>query len=603
MLRFYWQVILRHYTRPIGLIVLAAFFASTLEAVGIGLIVPLLNLMINPGMNPDDPFLVRLRDFVHIAIPDASSETLILSILGIIAFLIVFKNSFDLYRVRWVRRLSALISNDYRERMFSAYLHTNLVEVTGRGRGVIVQNLEVVTGSVQNSINSTSALIHSIIYICSILVLLFYLSWWATIILGSMGMLGIYFIRWLLEKRAQKIGAEQQNISEGVSKLIVDTIDGLRIVKAQNVESIMNDRLEEQQRPLVGLAGNMGVMSVATTAFFEIYGFLLIIFIMGIMLNFKSLGLGLPELAALTLAMRRLQPNLSSLGTLLLNMSASLRKVEIADDVLNKMPQESSGELLLPGGCANEIELSKVEFSYYKGEEEAFVLKVEDLVLRRGEITALIGPTGAGKSTLVDLLMRMYDPTVGQIKVDGLDLPELDLNVWRQHLGYVGQDIYLFNSSIGNNISLWSEAITQEEIEDAAKAARIHDYIISLPEGYDTVVGDRGLKLSGGQRQRVAIARAIARQPNLLIFDEATSALDNLTEQEVQQNIDRLRQNAIVVIIAHRLSTIRYADQIAVVDNGEVVEIGDHEGLMEKKGRYFELNDSRDRRTGTVVAD
>jgi ATP-binding cassette, subfamily B, bacterial MsbA len=603
MLRYYWHVILRHYTRPIGLIALTAFFASMLEAVGIGLIVPLLNLMINSEVNPDDPFIAGLRDFVHIVIPNASPEMMILSILGGIAFLIMVKNSFDLYRVRWVRRLSALISNEYRERMFSAYLRTHLVEVTGRGRGVIVQNLEAVTGSVQNSINATAALIHSIIYICSILALLFYLSWWATIILGSMVMLGVYFIRWLLEKRVQRIGAEQQSVSEGVSKLIVDTIDGLRIIKAQNIESIMDDRLQEQQRPLVGLAGNMGFMSGATLAFFEIYSFLLLIFVVGIMLNFKSLGLGLPELAALTLAMRRLQPSISSLGTLLLNMSESLRKVQIADDVLNKMPQENSGDLLLPGGCANEIELSKVEFSYYKDERDPFVLKVEDLVLRRGEITALIGPTGAGKSTLVDLLMRMYDPTVGQIKVDGLDLPELDLNVWRQHLGYVGQDIYLFNSSIGNNISLWSEVITQEEIEGAAKAARIHDYIISLPEGYDTVVGDRGLKLSGGQRQRVAIARAIARQPNLLIFDEATSALDNLTEQEVQQNIDRLRQNAIVVIIAHRLSTIRYADQIAVVDNGEVVEIGDHEGLMEKKGRYFELNDSRDRRTGTVVAD
>jgi subfamily B ATP-binding cassette protein MsbA len=203
---------------------------------------------------------------------------------------------------------------------------------------------------------------------------------------------------------------------------------------------------------------------------------------------------------------------------------------------------------------------------------------------------AIVGPSGAGKSTLVDLVPRFYDPTVGKITIDGRDLREVDLKSLRDQIGIVTQETILFNDSVRNNIAYGLDTCDEEALIAAARAANAHDFIVDMPSGYDTVIGERGVKLSGGQRQRLALARAILKNPPLLILDEATSALDTESELLVQEAIERLMTGRTSIVIAHRLSTIQHADRIVVIDGGRITETGKHRDLVRRKnGLYRKL--------------
>jgi ATP-binding cassette subfamily B protein/subfamily B ATP-binding cassette protein MsbA len=211
------------------------------------------------------------------------------------------------------------------------------------------------------------------------------------------------------------------------------------------------------------------------------------------------------------------------------------------------------------------------------------------LTLPKGQMLALVGPSGAGKTSIADLLCGLYTPTAGQIWIDCTPLGELDLASWQQRLGVVSQDTFLFNATISENIAFGTPGATQAQIEAACQAAQAEDFIENLPHGYATLVGERGYRLSGGQRQRLSLARAILRQPELLILDEATSALDSQSERLAQQAIERFERNHAVLVIAHRLSTIVRADQIVVLEGGRVVQRGTHSSLLAEGGLYQQL--------------
>lgn len=231
-----------------------------------------------------------------------------------------------------------------------------------------------------------------------------------------------------------------------------------------------------------------------------------------------------------------------------------------------------------------EIELENLSFTYSK--ENNPVINKLNLTISPGTTVGFVGSTGTGKSTLVKLLLRFYDPTSGLIKIDGKNIKEYDLEALRRHIGYVSQDVFLFNATIAENIAYGTFSATQEQIEEAAKFADIHDYIISLPQGYKTKIGERGQKLSGGQRQRLSIARAILKNPRILILDEATSAVDNETEASIHQSLWDLADNRTIIIIAHRLNAVRHADKIYVLEQGEITEQGDHDSLVAVDGMY-----------------
>ncbi len=235
----------------------------------------------------------------------------------------------------------------------------------------------------------------------------------------------------------------------------------------------------------------------------------------------------------------------------------------------------------------NSIEFRNIDFSYPSTKEK--VLKNINLKIHKNEMIAFVGESGSGKSTLIDLLLKFYEPDSGEILIDEIHLEKYNIFSIRKRIGIVPQNIFLFNASIRDNITLFDSQISNNKLIEVCKIAYAHDFITALPQGYDTIIGERGVMLSGGQKQRIAIARALIRDPDILIFDEATSALDNESEKIVEEAIERSVMNKTVIIIAHRLRTVYKANRIYVFDNGEIKEYGNHEELLKKNGIYKNL--------------
>ncbi|RDW17441.1 ABC transporter ATP-binding protein [Oceanobacillus chungangensis] len=275
---------------------------------------------------------------------------------------------------------------------------------------------------------------------------------------------------------------------------------------------------------------------------------------------------------------------INSSTTLVQSIASIDRVMEFMNEKYDVVDKENAIEL---GRVEGAVKIENVSFKYT--EDEALILKDVSLDVKKGETIAFVGMSGGGKSTLISLLPRFYDVTSGSIKIDGVDIRDVKARSLRSNIGMVLQDNILFSESIAVNIRMGNPEATDEEVMEAAKAANAHQFIEKLAFGYDTLVGERGVKLSGGQKQRIAIARVFLKNPPLMIFDEATSALDLESEHSIQQTLEKLASDRTTFIVAHRLATITHADRIVVIENGEITELGSHEELMQKQGSYYDL--------------
>jgi ATP-binding cassette subfamily C protein len=302
-------------------------------------------------------------------------------------------------------------------------------------------------------------------------------------------------------------------------------------------------------------------------------------------------GTPIAFLVVFLLVFYRISPRISALQSLQTQVLVLVPALRVVDDMTRdaRAAKEASGTL--PAPCLErEVSLDHVSFAYH---EDAQVLRDVSFLIPKGSTVAIVGPSGSGKTTIVDLLLAVIAPTSGSVKIDGTPLTEFDMVSWRNQIGYVAQDSSFFHDTVRQNIAFGCPGATDEQVEAAAKLAYADGFIADLPEGYETIIGDRGVRLSGGQRQRLALARAIVRSPEILILDEATSALDAESEGKIQQAVDQLAKHMTVVIVTHRFSTVRNADVIHFLEHGVLVESGSWDELVERAGRFAEMQDKQ----------
>jgi hypothetical protein len=371
---------------------------------------------------------------------------------------------------------------------------------------------------------------------------------------------------------------------------VEETLGGLRIIKAFCAEEKMNKRFDKVNSDYRNSVKKVAIRQQMAHPMSEFMGTVMIVVVLWfggmLVLNYDSIS-GSTFIYYLVILYSIINPlkEFSKAGYAIPKGLASMERIDkiLKAEIAIKDPEKP----VQINGFNHQIEFKNVSFKY----NEQWVLRHINLVIPKGKTVALVGQSGSGKSTLVDLIPRYYDVQEGEILIDGINIKDLGINSLRELMGNVNQEAILFNDSFRNNIAFGVEDASLEQIEEAAKIANAHEFIMQSEQQYDTNIGDRGSRLSGGQRQRVSIARAILKNPPILILDEATSALDTESERLVQDALERLMKSRTTIAIAHRLSTIRHADEICVLHQGEIVEQGTHEELLNKNGYYKRLND------------
>ena len=488
---------------------------------------------------------------------------------------------------------------DIREKLYNHLQTLSFSYFTKTPTGILISRILNDVNLIQGAVSTTiSGLFKDIITIMFLIGVAFYQSWKLAIIAFIIFPLGVIPIK-ELGKRMRKFARKGQQRYGLLTTFLHETITGNRIVKAFTMEEYEKRRFAEENERLFKTFLKRIRVRALTAPIMESLGGVaaaVIIWVGGYMVTRGELTLG--GFVSFIVAIFMLYPNIRELSKVNLEIQEGLagagRIFELLDTAAEITDKE--GAVRLPP-ISQEIDFQKVTFKY----EEEVVLKDISLHVKVGEIIALVGMSGAGKTSLVNLLPRFYDVEKGQIRIDGYDIREVTLKSLREQIGLVTQQTILFNDTVRNNISYGNLKSTEQEILEAAKAANAHDFIKGLPQGYETIIGEQGVKLSGGERQRLSIARALLKNAPILILDEATSSLDSDSETEVQRALEELMKGRTVFVIAHRLSTIRNAHRIVVLSEGQIVEEGTHEELISLQGEYRRLYELQFKDDGTRV--
>jgi subfamily B ATP-binding cassette protein MsbA len=374
--------------------------------------------------------------------------------------------------------------------------------------------------------------------------------------------------------------------------IIEETLSGLRIIKAFNAEKFMSEKfakVNERYNTIAIRALRKTDLSSPLSEFLGTVTMMIVMYFGGILVLGKDASLSASAFITYIALFSQIIPPAKSFTQAFYNIQKGLASADRIFAVLEaeeSIKDQQSADTIK--SFNDKIEYKNISFAYRKG-DEGFVLKNVSFTIDKGKTIALVGQSGSGKTTLADLLPRYYDVDAGVVLIDGIDIRKLQLYCLRELMGVVSQEPILFNDTIYNNIVFGMSHATEKMVEEAAKVANAHEFIMQMPEGYQTNIGDRGSKLSGGQRQRISIARAVLKNPPILILDEATSALDTESEKLVQEALTSLMKNRTVLVIAHRLSTIQHADEIIVLQKGEIVQRGTHTQLAKVEGVYKKL--------------
>ncbi|MDB5263608.1 MAG: antibiotic transporter ATP-binding protein [Adhaeribacter sp.] len=508
----------------------------------------------------------------------------------IIIVSVFLSNLFKYLGLRGEAKVRAKIVRNLRQKVYEHLTKLQLSYFSNERKGDIMSRLSNDVQEIETSVVVTlNVIVREPATIIGLFIILFSMSvelTFFTILVMPVSGLVIS----LISKKLRRKAVQGQASLGSILSIIDETLGGLRVIKAFNAQSYIVDKFSYQNNRYARITESMWFKRTLASPISEFLGVLGVVGIMyyggNLVLNGTS-ELSPSDFIGYIILFSQVLVPAKAISTAFSNIQRGLVSGERILEIIDTPPQirDAAGAKILES-FNHQLELKDISFAY----AQETVLKNINLVIPKGKTIALVGASGGGKTTLADLLPRFYDPTAGAILIDGHDIREYSLHSLRNQMGIVTQEAILFNDTIFNNIAFNKTDATEAEVINAAKIANAHDFILQTDQGYQTIIGDRGGKLSGGQRQRLSIARAILKNPPILILDEATSALDTESEKLVQDALTKLMQNRTSIVIAHRLSTVQHADEIVVLQKGEIKERGTHAQLMARNGLYTRLN-------------
>ena len=584
------ELILREFQYFPQIAILAVVFSllsAAFEGFGLGFLLAFLQNLVNPDA---EPFRTGINWFdIWILGVNTSETSRLLRVSGLILLSTWLRAGFNYLTYVYTEMAQMHLVNRLHKRIFEQWQALSLSYFSKSHSGELLNSITGEIGRLRQVFNLAAFIMTKGLTLLVYVVIIFRISWQLSITSVMLFLLlGVGLST--LNKRVREASFPVSEANGKFTSVTMEFINGIRTVQAFATQEFERKRFYRASDDIVE-AGTKAVIGwaivrplaegLATTILIGMIIVALTVFVANGTMQTASLLTFLFILFRLVPAVHEINGN----RALISSFRGSVDNIKELLRTDNK-PYLSNGVREF-AGLKKAIELVSVDFGY---EPANLVLQNVTLTINRGEMTALVGASGAGKTTLVDLLPRFYDPTQGKVLVDGVDLREFELNSVRRHIAVVSQDTFIFNTSIRNNIAYGLENVEEAAIWEAAKFANALEFIQEMPEGFDTQLGDRGVRLSGGQRQRLAIARALLRNPEILILDEATSALDSVSERLIQESLEKLSTGRTVIAIAHRLSTIVRADKVVVLEQGRIVEQGTYQELLEQHGKLWKYH-------------
>ncbi|WP_242915451.1 ABC transporter ATP-binding protein [Brevundimonas pishanensis] len=581
LLKRLWRDYLSHHKVAFFSSIGLAICAGALTAGLLRFLEPAIDLLFQPHPGP-----VRFLNVFTV-----QPQWLIALVPGVIIALSIARSLTMAGQAALVNRLGHGIVGDIQKQLFSRMINADLSRLRNQHSGTFVSSVLFDANLVREAFtNGVVNYTQNVLIVVGVMVAMGFIDLPLTLIV-LLGVPGVSLVMRKFGKRSRKAAKGAMAETEVLSSALMENLDGVRVIKIENREQAEEANvaavIDRRQRHVIKGADSRAFAGPAS----DIIAYSIVAAVIGYAgwsasKGQMSVGGFAAFIGMLMLAGQSLR-QLSNLTTVMSEGMTAARRLFTALDIQPEIREQANPQSL-PAGPV-EIELHNVEFAYSTANGLVPTLNGVNLKVSPGETVALVGPSGGGKSTILSLLPRFYDVTSGRITANGIDLRDLSLSSLRDQIALVTQEPFLFDDTIAANIAYGREAATEEQIIEAARAAAAHEFILGLPQGYQTRVGEAGARLSGGQRQRIAIARAFLKNAPILLLDEATSALDTESEALVQQALDRLMEGRATLMIAHRLSTVRNADRIYVISAGKVIEQGTHDDLIATSGLYARL--------------